>query len=1502
MTIEQEEAIHHSESAEPVGAPVAATALLNSPLPPPPPESTTVIEEKKSVEEQDEEKVVEVVEETSESASEAPFGTALLTGGRRSGPLLAKLSSWGKQANSNAKDLFAKRFQKSVSTPVGGILGSALETAQLEEPSPTKSPLANDGPATSPTTTPPSSPPRHERHDSLLDDASSEISDRSSSYFSSAYTESADGSGVPNLKNSFRWAAASVVDSVQTYRGRYNTSSASSLSSPVPLVQTLSTASTASQTQRILQSRAREHLAHLMEGLEPHEYIMLLGQGLLGVNLKATYLQNRGVYVDYLVPHGAAYYSQVIQPGDVLLRVGDQDVQRSTIYKIPAAIAAAPRPVHLVLATGLPAKHLFQLNHVDVAVAMLHQWQRAQQHPSSNVSTPSRSNVSHRRDESFMSSPSRMTSDDEEDEILHPTNRNLREGDNGDDHDTDDDSRGAVADLGRDENVVSLVHPTSFDSCDNTNPFTAPAVPPLSDVMEANQHKAWFWLPPPSTALRASSREDAARRCSDLRVTSSGVATEASLDRVLQYALLEVVVDYRKRSFWERHIKTLAAVHPDKPPPEALLVLFLELWDFGQYFHFMDETQRATTVHRIAHTYFVPTIDEQVGLVPPLIDFHTLVGDASLREMEAVLKHQKPLTQHVWRDCFEAAVAELARDSFLQFLQSEECARMRGHLRHTAPFWNVSLPTIVERLCGSSSEPQTVGNAQNYTIYLLTFLLCQTDNEGIGELIDLDDPEVPRTRIEGAANGFCAALFIMGAWLSAIRSGSTEAILAKYNQLWETYLSPSVGCLAMTSLSTKASQTLGAISEKLQEIRSRPDAGDTIEILPLLVDDDLVNRIHELAKDLLYDYARNTHPKFTVHKFHEWMCQEALKLLSDEYQETFEQLPRLPPGSIKRFLRKVEFPSGISTHKPTRHVHESNSSAFFAAECAVVFGNSVGLDLMGSMENDEDTRRYICESLVDSENPKALLPESIPPTLESYASIPVTEKQPLSNFVNQHWISQDGWEIALVNFVLPRTDVGGSEGGDGSLYGVSLVFQRSLSEPEERNKNTLNDKDVPTQFCVGKVDQESTLSFDSTDGSLVRKVVVDGCDVSGFNACLRERTWRERIEKEVRPDRAVARVGIALVSQNNAILSMRETLSALLRDFSRSPGDNAANTLVCGPLVDVLGNFSNQDVDFTLITSLLRPYLQHSSKSWVDRPVSVQRDEFEKIAGEQLVNSLPPIAIAMMFVTALLEQKIVITSSRRGLLLSATTALKRMLQPLKWCHLMVPRVPANLIADLIQYPAPFVLGLPSDEPGVLELIKDLPDEITLVDLDVGRVILAPSFAHANELSRVSCNESDTRSALRTQVLYLAQSLGSVFGASIDGPLWACDRPLVDQTAGGGVGPSRFDRLLTACHAFVEELLAGTTSCCYWIEEAIDPTSEGQSRSDPTVFFDEDHFFHLKNKRSHESYEPLLGTHATSAHLSLALEDFDLFFELFLRCQSMSMYIGTLDKSLMVYSS
>jgi hypothetical protein len=296
----------------------------------------------------------------------------------------------------------------------------------------------------------------------------------------------------------------------------------------------------------------------------------------------------------------------------------------------------------------------------------------------------------------------------------------------------------------------------------------------------------------------------------------------------------------------------------------------------------------------------------------------------------------------------------------------------------------------------------------------------------------------------------------------------------------------------------------------------------------------------------------------------------------------------------------------------------------------------------------------------------------------------------------------------------------------------------------------------------------------------------------------------------------------------------------------------------------------------------------------VDRPIGEQAKLFETHALGLLTDCLPPIPLALLFVTALLEQKIVLSSSRRSILHAACAGLTVLLRPLKWSHLLVPLVPGALAADLIQYPAPFILGVPSEDADNMDLLGNLPRDVTLVDLDVGRVILAPEFGQDNEMVRGTVDAGATARALRSQVLYLAQGLGTVFGNCLRPQSWACDGPFL----GSNDEPTTLglERLCESAKSFVAELLEGAVSCCYWIEEA---QTYGSS-TEPTVLFDEDKFFEVKQHRATKAWKHLFPRESNTGALALNLDDFDLVLESFLRCQSMSMHINSLPKSKMFY--
>ena len=184
-------------------------------------------------------------------------------------------------------------------------------------------------------------------------------------------------------------ASVAFESSVATFRGRYNAAAAAAAAAGAPTTPSASTPTRSgstrsedetvtdsrplpeSQIEIILKSRVGQYMQEILDKLEPHEFAMLLGRGMLGVNLKQCYLKNHGVFIDFMVPGGQAANSGVIRSGDLPVRLGDIDLRKGTILDIPAQISQARRPAVLTLATGSTVS-LERMNYVDVAVAMMH--------------------------------------------------------------------------------------------------------------------------------------------------------------------------------------------------------------------------------------------------------------------------------------------------------------------------------------------------------------------------------------------------------------------------------------------------------------------------------------------------------------------------------------------------------------------------------------------------------------------------------------------------------------------------------------------------------------------------------------------------------------------------------------------------------------------------------------------------------------------------------------------------------------------------------------------------------------------------------------------------------------------------------------------------------------------------------------------------------------------------------------------------------------------------
>eukprot|EP00980_Cylindrotheca_fusiformis_P006959 scaffold1469_cov119-Cylindrotheca_fusiformis.AAC.3 len=1190
-------------------------------------------------------------------------------------------------------------------------------------------------------------------------------------------------------------AATVVAESVATnFRGRYNVNNSGSKSADTKNEEVVpehpSIKLPESQTELILKSRVGEHMQAILDKLEPHQFAMLLGRGMLGVNLKQCYLKNHGVFIDYLVQGGQAEQSRIVRSGDLIVTLGDIDLRKQTIIQIPQEIAKARRPSVLVFAQGTPVA-LERMNYLDIVVAMMH---RARYLTRKNGNLDKMKNAGNEKEESKES-------------------------------DT------AVC-----ENAV-----------------------PLDDTGHS-----YVTPPAPTLELRKEFADEVAVRCNDdfdvdelLQVAS----IDAGFRAAIRNAFLTCALDGRRLPFLARHLSDLEEVDgpgaEGKLGPSARFMLFLELVSFLDLYHVTPHARLKDMTTRIAYKFFLPT---SIGprLQPPLFDFHNIVPDSSLRHLEFVLSGKTPnqsIPKDVFLDFLQSVVDSLTGAPFLSFLTSNDCARMRAYLRNTAPYVNVPLGELIEAIVKGGENSV----AKNCFTYILIFLICQLEKEHGGEH-KFNQEEQESKRILGASNDICCSIFIKRTLVPTLTEmkeslkvsktfdeASTKKIVTLCEKFWDVYI---VGTLELSAKSDEIETSYNQVRSILDSISQSALANGKFEMNSALAESiansNLLEKAQSLADELLYNYAANVHTKFREHKIHEWMCNELAKVrANDPIWSNKQEIPNLSQGCVKRLLRKAELPDGVSSHKPFKastsepSVENGNQNA----EYAVVFGTSSGPELASQMPipgiESSDIRRYTClpVALDREQNLDSLLDADklLPPTFESYAVVPPSKTHSFAEGADEMRLSVDGWEVSLVSFSIPNAESSGDP-TESSLFGVSLVFVKSPDVESEGFDS------IQTDYCCEEASLEqapenSTSAFESPitfaecsaspegEGSdtekkgTIRKVKVCS-EMPILNEKLKAKPWLKRVQdNEFRDNSNPITIGLALVSHRSVILAMRNTLSRLLFDYSRGPvasRDTVSPRIRCGDLIDVLGSFSSKDVEPTSLRCILEPYLRAASATWIDRPIADQAKVFETQALQQLTECLPPTPLALMFATALLEQKIVLSSSRRSVLLSATVALQAMLQPLKWSHLLVPLVPASLASDLIQYPAPFILGVPSQDVDNMGILGSLPADVTLVDLDVGRVILAPSFGQDNEMVRKSLDTEATAKALRSQILYLAHSLGRLFGIAVRPDTWCCDAPSLDDRKEGLCGT---DKLLSVSHNFIEELLEGVASCCYWIEEA-----------------------------------------------------------------------------------
>jgi hypothetical protein len=843
------------------------------------------------------------------------------------------------------------------------------------------------------------------------DDASTSSSNSSttsivsSNVSSSVYTnDTADSTSdyqQQHIRASLQLAAQSLVGSVNFYRGRYAAGPAAPTTSSTPstprrsgngsvvrlaadlpdVAAPLSSSPkrplvATPQTARILKSKQATHLHEIISSLPSHEHMMLLGHGMLGVNLKQSFLRNEGVYVDFLVLDGAAAKSLVVMVGDSLRSVGNTCLRKETIHNVPGIIASTARPAPLIFSTGtdITSGSTFggTVDAIDIVIGLFHCLRdMAERH---NVTEETAADSE---------SPSAEVRDD-----LGPVIQS------------------------RSDSFQDTADNLQIKSSGSGAMSTMPVVDPFVGIEEAHLHDASLPLfrrsevDPEGRFLSLSFR-----RCNDgfdVSFLCLAAAGNASVRNALRFALLSCLADGRRLPFLARYFAMLETepmsnridhIPAGLPTPNAMLGLLVELHTFADRYDVIPASRRIELAKQIAYRYFLPTPTAS-GIVAPMVDFHQLVPATSIRKLETSLgANVDQIPREIFATFQNAALDSLSIQPFVSFLVSNECARMRAYLRGTAPCLTAHLSSVIDGLVQDNTDP----HAKSYFLFLLCYLLCRTEKEGYGENDNvLHEPG--NHRVGNAAASICAVVFIRKVVLPSAQSDTAACTIGR---LWDEYVAPETGALARVPTTNEANLALNRLRNKIVSLQSQIGEGPDARVV--WNDESLFEMCSSLADGLLFDFAASEFPKFREHKFHEWMSTDVLSS-TEGPSSTFQAIPKLPQGSIKSLLRKVDFPMSVSRHKPTREVlshdirrGENSSEGHVASELdyAVVFGTSVN-ETADNLPTAQ-IERYSCAGLREKHSPEAddFGLAGVPGTLESYAMVSRSRWNPL--------MARDSW-------------------------------------------------------------------------------------------------------------------------------------------------------------------------------------------------------------------------------------------------------------------------------------------------------------------------------------------------------------------------------------------------------------------------------------------------------------------------------------------------------------
>ena len=780
------------------------------------------------------------------------------------------------------------------------------------------------------------------------------------------------GLSLQKIKGEFEKAANEVLSKAQavpqaspvqqndSFRGRYVMSpqnnsgkvAVASISSPIH--------SPSTQVSKILQSREGAHVESVMRSLlkSKDEYMILLGPGPLGAYLKDVYKPSgtgaigkngrcMGVYVDYIIPRGAAERSGLVDVGDRIIKVGENDVTQESIHTVPQMIANSPRPLVVVMSRAqIPSN---PPSAIDIAIEYVY---RIQDEAARLANESSLSSMPLFDAHSSSNSCNSSHSDEPETSCLSSS--------------SSEDPNDREKSLLQEQNYP--VHLNGFQRRSEKRSFTA-----LS---------------------RAVARDP------EFRDILRKSFIECCLDpRRLPFITSYVAGEDEATMKMESHIDNMQS----RAASESIKLMFwLEVQSFKDMWDLTPASRRRDHAKRIFEKFLSDNslqnealellnssslIDENVKtLSPDMFNLRTrfVHTDVLIRTEEVISDTAKPLTVNILNDCQEVIENDLCGARFASFLDSDEGARMRAYLMAATPF--VKLP--IKHIFEASIMNDT--NALLYMQYMLIHLLGEGVPGGLSAAYHIRKRLLPK--------------------LAKFDDNNVEELNKAMTVFWQLFLSPDYGSLDRLIHSSYCEKAITSVREYMFKMwpnfenknTSMPTTSDLAKSLNNLADellyDYVMNFGPKFKQDRIYSHLceeiavnRDNKEDPTLMALPKSCINRLLRKLGvppsiSMHRPLYSDSLNGPnPGSKEGNLRLSQVPTN--------------------AEYAVVFGseevNDEGDEDISNDSNDlpHNNLKRFCAAPISAVIDRSLINVlGIPSSLEKYAFAPPKRRSPFVDF------------------------------------------------------------------------------------------------------------------------------------------------------------------------------------------------------------------------------------------------------------------------------------------------------------------------------------------------------------------------------------------------------------------------------------------------------------------------------------------------------------------------